>query len=66
MYCIYGHGCCTAPDTKCIHWAGTFCELDAAITVRDCHKCLYETECHDSPVECMSYRRDAPDGGYYG
>ena len=19
---------CTAPDTKCCHWMGTFCELD--------------------------------------
>ena len=28
MVCEYGHGPCTAPDTKCIHWQGTFCELD--------------------------------------
>lgn len=28
MYCEYGHGRCTAPDTWCIHWMGTFCELD--------------------------------------
>lgn len=28
MYCEYGHGRCTAPDTGCIHWMGTFCELD--------------------------------------
>ncbi len=26
--CKYGHGCCTAPDTNCPHWQGTFCELD--------------------------------------
>lgn len=25
--CKYGHGCCTAPDTICPHWQGTFCEL---------------------------------------
>lgn len=26
--CEYGHGYCKAPDTECIHWMGTFCELD--------------------------------------
>ena len=30
MYCEYGHGRCTAPDTKCIHWMETFCEFDEA------------------------------------
>lgn len=44
MYCEYGHGRCTAPDTKCIHWMGTFCELDATIVVKDYHKCVYETD----------------------
>lgn len=66
MYCEYGHGRCTAPDTKCIHWMGTFCEMDATIVVRDCHKCVYEIGCHRNPIGCMSYKRDAPDGGYYG
>lgn len=28
MYCEYGHGRCTAPDTECIHWMGTFCEYN--------------------------------------
>lgn len=28
MYCNYEHGHCTAPDTGCIHWIGTFCEMD--------------------------------------
>lgn len=28
MRCDYGYGHCTAPDTKCPHWQGTFCELD--------------------------------------
>lgn len=28
MICKYGHGHCTAPDTTCPHWQGTFCELD--------------------------------------
>lgn len=131
MVCEYGHGRCTAPDTKCIHWQGTFCELDkeaeeqeaereqylpssvlyqayvdtldkfekyikehpevvedaarkhfeqfvdvkdvalgdAKPFVRDCHKCVYEGAyggCHESPVGCKKYKRDAPDGGYYG
>lgn len=27
--CKWGYGICTAPDTICPHWIGTFCELDA-------------------------------------
>lgn len=27
----YSHGRCNAPDTMCIHWMGTFCELDAEV-----------------------------------
>ena len=27
-FCDHGHGYCTAPDTDCPHWQGTFCELD--------------------------------------
>lgn len=34
--------------------------------VRDCHKCVYEIGCRNNPVNCKSYKRDAPDGGYYG
>lgn len=26
--CPFGHGRCTAPDTICPHWIGTFCELE--------------------------------------
>ena len=33
---------------------------------RDCHKCVYEVGCHGNPVNCKYYKRDAPDGGYYG
>ena len=69
MLCEYGHGRCTAPNTKCPHWIGTFCELDEAnrhVVVRDCHKGVYEVGCHGNPVGCKSYKRDAPDGGYYG
>lgn len=57
MYCNYEHGRCTAPDTECIHWMGIFCELDATVVVRDCH---------NNPIGCTSYKKDAPDGGYYG
>ena len=41
---------------------------DKAI-MRDCHKCVYEGAyggCHESPLGCKKYKRDAPDGGYYG
>ena len=38
---------------------------DRAI-MRDCHKCVYEVGCHESPLGCKKYKRDAPDGGYYG
>ena len=34
-----------------------------------CHKCIYETTCSkdkDSNNTCPDYKRDAPDGGYYG
>lgn len=33
---------------------------------RDCHKCVYEVGCHGNPANCKYYKRDAPDGGYYG
>ena len=26
--CEYVFGICSAPDTTCPHWQGTFCELD--------------------------------------
>lgn len=41
-------------------------KTDKNITARDCHKCVYEIECHHNPIGCMSYKKDAPDGGYYG
>lgn len=34
-----------------------------------CHKCVYETQCSkdkDNEHKCPKYKRDAPDGGYYG
>lgn len=66
MDCGYGHGECKAPDTQCPHWQGTFCELDQELAMRYCHKCVYEVGCHESPLGCKKYKRDAPDGGYYG
>lgn len=34
-----------------------------------CRKCIYETQCSrdkDHFGTCPNYKRDAPDGGYYG
>ena len=35
---------------------------------RRCHKCVYENTCTKNDIDgsCASYRRDPPDGGYYG
>lgn len=43
-----------------------FVILDETEVKRDCHKCVYEIGCTGNPVGCKSYKRDAPDGGYYG
>ena len=29
--CDYGYGYCAAPDIICLHWQGTFCELDLSM-----------------------------------
>lgn len=34
--------------------------------IRDCHKCRYEVGCYGNPIGCKDYKRDPPDGGYYG
>ena len=33
-----------------------------------CHKCVYENICSKNDIDgkCSSYKRDPPDGGYYG
>lgn len=33
-----------------------------------CHKCAYENTCTKNDIDgsCTSYKRDPPDGGYYG
>ena len=41
-------------------------KTDKNIAARDYHKCVYEIECHRNPTGCMSYKKEAPDGGYYG
>ena len=41
-------------------------KTDKNIAARDCHKCVYEIECYRNPIGCMSYKKDAPDRGYYG
>lgn len=63
-FCEYGFGICSAPDTICPHWQGTFCELDSIELKiheneikRDCYKCVYEVGCHGNPVGCKSYKR---------
>ena len=33
-----------------------------------CHKCVYENTCSNIDIDgnCTGYKRDPPDGGYYG
>ncbi len=31
----YGYSSCTAPNTQCPHWQGTFCDLDIVL----CNSC---------------------------
>lgn len=37
---------------------------------KQCHNCVYELNCpknlHNKNGECHKYKKDAPDGGYYG
>lgn len=63
VHCLIG-----SPGSAGCHWeekALKEAKIDNDI-VRDCHKCVYEVGCHGNPVGCKSYKRDAPDGGYYG
>lgn len=43
----------------------TLHELAGRFT-RECHKCIYEVGRTGNPVGCKRYKRDVPDGGYYG
>ena len=43
--------------------------LGDKVIMRDCHKCVYEGAYggyNENPLGCKKYKRDAPDGGYYG
>ena len=42
-------------------------ELQKMIKYIRCHKCVYEDICQDFDTgNCHKYKRDPPDGGYYG
>ena len=42
-------------------------ELKQMIYNSRCSKCVYEGECHSFDTgDCKHYKRDPPDGGYYG
>lgn len=50
---------CTAPDTNCPYWQGTFCALDVTsniVIVRNCHKCVYDVGCQGNPIGCKKYK----------
>ena len=59
------------PIIKIIIAAKQHLSLDKAThkTKPRCDKCVYELYCSkdkDKERKCSDYKRDAPDGGYYG
>ena len=49
--------------------SGVESKADNKVHKSRCHKCAYETTCllkSDKNGKCPRYKRDAPDGGYYG
>ena len=44
MLCEYGHGRCTAPDTKCPHWIETREDLEGCCFKSGCMYGLEKTE----------------------
>lgn len=59
MLCEHGYGHCTAPETKCPYWQGTFCALDITcndVIVQNCHKCIYKIGCQGNPIDCKKYK----------
>ena len=35
--------------------------------IRNCDKCVNQMNCYSrNPKGCKNYKKDAPDGGYYG
>ena len=42
-------------------------ELKKMVKYSRCPKCIYEGTCHDfDKGNCLNYKRDPPDGEYYG
>ena len=42
-------------------------ELKTILKYSRCQKCVYEDECRSfDRGDCPNYKRDPPDGGYYG
>ena len=42
-------------------------ELKKLVKSSRCYKCVYEGECRSfDKGDCKRYKRDPPDGGYYG
>ena len=43
-------------------------ELKKLVKYSRCPKCVYEDTCRsfDNKGDCKKYKRDPPDGGYYG
>lgn len=42
-------------------------ELKKMVQASRCYKCVYEGECRNfDKGDCRRYKRDPPDGGYYG
>jgi hypothetical protein len=42
-------------------------ELKKLVKNSRCYKCVYEGECRSfDKGDCKKYKRDPPDGGYYG
>ncbi len=43
-------------------------QITSGPAVCRCSKCVYENSCSNIDIDgsCSTYRRDPPDGGYYG
>ena len=42
-------------------------ELQKMLKYSRCYKCVHEGECRNfDKGDCPNYKRDPPDGGYYG
>ena len=43
-------------------------QIKSRPAVSRCHKCIYENTCSNIDIDgnCNEYKRDPPDGGYYG